>query len=413
MSDGTTTAPPVVEKAGTEKAAAPGTSADDLTKYKVAGDIVHSAIKRLVELSVEGAKVFDLCVEGDKLIEQGTGLVYNKAVKGVKISKGLAFPTSISVNNVVSHFSPLPSDALSSLTLSKDDVVKIHVGAHIDGFASVSAETLVVGASEENPVTGPRADALKAAWTAAEVAQRLIKAGEKNWTVTDAVNKVATAFGTKPIEGMLSCEQSKNVIDGKKRIILNPSEGSRSGVDTATFAEGDVWGMDILITSGPEGRVRAIQAPDSRTSIYQKASDITYQLKMKTSRAVFSEIQKKAGAFPFNVRNLEDEKRSRVGVQEAEQHGLLKPYEVQVTPAGTFVAAFHFTIALLPAGPLLISQPPIWYKPEKVKAEKELEDPELKELLTKKLREPKKKNKKKTAGEGEVAEAAANAESTE
>jgi len=134
---------------------------------------------------------------------------------------------------------------------------------------------------------------------------------------------------------------------------------------------------------------------------------------MKTSRAVFSEIQKKAGAFPFNVRNLEDEKRSRVGVQEAEQHGLLKPYEVQVTPAGTFVAAFHFTIALLPAGPLLISQPPIWYKPEKVKAEKGLEDPELKELLTKKLREPKKKNKKKTAGEGEAAEAAANAESTE
>jgi hypothetical protein len=50
---------------------------------------------------------------------------------------------------------------------------------------------------------------------------------------------------------------------------------------------------------------------------------------MKTSRAVFSEIQKKAGAFPFNIRNLEDEKRSRVGVQEAEQHGLIKPYEVQ------------------------------------------------------------------------------------
>ena len=75
--------------------------------------------------------------------------------------------------------------------------------------------------------------------------------------------------------------------------------------------------------------IKAKQAPESRTSIYQKASEVTYQLKMKTSRAVFSEIQKKAGAFPFNVRNLEDEKRSRVGVQEAEQHGLLKPYEVQ------------------------------------------------------------------------------------
>jgi hypothetical protein len=45
------------------------------------------------------------------------------------------------------------------------------------------------------------------------------------------------------------------VIDGKKRIIQAPTEGARSGVDTATFAEGDVWGMDILIASGTDGKV--------------------------------------------------------------------------------------------------------------------------------------------------------------
>ena len=55
---------------------------------------------------------------------------------------------------------------------------------------------------------------------------------------------------------------------------------------------------------------------------------MTYQLKMKTSRMVFSEIQKKAGPFPFTLRCLEDEKRARMGVQEAVQHGLVKPYEV-------------------------------------------------------------------------------------
>ena len=49
---------------------------------------------------------------------------------------------------------------------------------------------------------------------------------------------------------------------------------------------------------------------------------------MKTSRAVFSEVQKKAGAFPFNIRVFEDEKKARLGLQEAVQHGLVKPYEV-------------------------------------------------------------------------------------
>ena len=45
-------------------------------------------MKKLVELAVEGAKILDICLEGDKLIEQGTGAVYNKAVKGVKVPKG-------------------------------------------------------------------------------------------------------------------------------------------------------------------------------------------------------------------------------------------------------------------------------------------------------------------------------------
>jgi hypothetical protein len=45
-------------------------------------------MKKLIELCVEGAKIIDLCIEGDKFIEEGTGGVYNKAVKGVKMSKG-------------------------------------------------------------------------------------------------------------------------------------------------------------------------------------------------------------------------------------------------------------------------------------------------------------------------------------
>jgi len=83
-----------------------------------------------------------------------------------------------------------------------------------------------------------------------------------------------------------------------------------------------------------------------------------------------------------------------MGLQEAVQHNLVKPYEVIYTPANTFVAGFHFTIALLPGGPSLITHPPIWYKPDVVKTEKELEDEELKSLLSRNLRENKKKARK-------------------
>jgi methionine aminopeptidase len=173
---------------------------------------------------------------------------------------------------------------------------------------------------------------------------------------------------------------------------LNPSETQKRDFEAATFAENEVYGMDILISSGEDGKARN---EESRTTIYQRDSTITYQLKMKNSRAVFSEVQKKAGAFPFNIRSLEDEKRSRMGLQEAVQHSLVKPYEVIYTPANTFVAGFHFTIALLPGGPSLITHPPVWYKQELVRTEKELEDEELKALLARNLRESKKSKKKK------------------
>ncbi|KAJ3835361.1 proliferation-associated protein 1 [Lentinula raphanica] len=388
---------PTTNPAPTAEDKKPSTAEADLTKYKTAAEIVNNVMKKLVDLCVEGAKVIDICIEGDKLLEEGTGAVYNKPVKGTKVSKGIAFPTCVSVNNAVSHFSPLASDPQAAQTLAKDDVVKLHLGAHIDGFASVAAETLVVGASAENPVTGRRADVIKAAWTAAEIAMRTVKVGNKNWAVTEAVGKVTSAWDCKPVEGMLSCQQTQNIIDGKKRIILNPSETQKRDFEAATFAEGEVYGIDILVSSGEDGKARM---EETRTTLYQRDSTITYQLKMKTSRAVFSEVQKKAGAFPFNVRFLEDEKRARMGLQEAVQHSLVKPYEVVYTPANTFVAAFHFTIALLPGGPSMITLPPVWYKPELVKTEKELEDEELKALLARNLRESKKSKKKKAAKNG-------------
>lgn len=137
---------------------------------------------------------------------------------------GLGFPTCVSVNNCVAHYSPLASDSLAEQTLAKGDVVKLHVGAHIDGFAAVSAETVVVGASADEPVTGKKADVIKAAWTAAEVAMRLVRVGNKNWAVTEAVDRVATTWGCKPVEGAFR-EACRCIINEFRcRYALVPSE---------------------------------------------------------------------------------------------------------------------------------------------------------------------------------------------
>ena len=74
--------------------------------------------------------------------------------------------------------------------------MKIDLGVHIDGYMAVAAHTVIVDYKPQDgaPVTDDTADVFAAAWTAAEVATRLIKNGNKNAEVTAAVKKVADAL---------------------------------------------------------------------------------------------------------------------------------------------------------------------------------------------------------------------------
>jgi hypothetical protein len=165
--------------------------------------------------------------------------------------------------------------------------------------------------------------------------------------------------------------------------------------------------LDILVSTG-NGHARRT---NSRTTIYAK-TESTYLLKLKSSRSVFSEIQKKFGVFPFSVRGLDDEKRSRMGVQECKEHGLLIGYEVlyekdgffpflaHINFEGEYVAQFQSTIAVTKNGTVRLSGPAA-LDTEKVKSEKKLEDEELLKLIAEPLKAGKSKSKKKKKPTGE------------
>lgn len=94
------------------------------------------------------------------------------------------------------------SDTVSAAqTLATGDVVKIQLGAHIDGFAALQTETLIIGATAAEPATGRKADVVKAAWHAAQIAIRQMTVDEKNSTITESVTKVAGQWDCKPVEG--------------------------------------------------------------------------------------------------------------------------------------------------------------------------------------------------------------------
>lgn len=369
------------------------TISDDLvvTKYKMAAEIVNKVLKELVDMCKVGSSVRELCILSDQKLSEETGKAFKK---DKKLLKGIAFPTCMCVNNVICHYSPLVTEP--DTILADGDMVKIDLGAHIDGFIAVVAHTIVIGASKSNPVKGRKADAVLAAHLASEAALRLVKPGNESYEVTDTVSKIAEAFKCKPVEGMLSHQLEQNRIDGEKTIIQNPTEAQRKEHDKYEFELNDVYAVDVLISTG-EGQGRE---KDAKITIYKKTED-TYMLKLKTSREFYSKVAKQFGTMPFNLRSMEDEKKARMGVVECVTHKLIEPFQVLYEKEGETVAQFKFTVLLMPNGPHRITGLP--FEEELYKSDHTIEDAEIQKLL-KTSANPKAAKKKKKAAEKAVTE---------
>merc|ERR1719219_1664192 len=134
------------------------------------------------------------------------------------IEKGIAFPTCVSVNEIAGHFSPLRGE---SRGLIPGDLVKVDMACHIDGYIAAAGHSLVVGGDQ---VEDRRADVIMAAWNAAEAAVRLVQVGNTNTQVTETFAKIADEFGCKPVQGVLSHQLKKHVIDGSRVIISTPTD---------------------------------------------------------------------------------------------------------------------------------------------------------------------------------------------
>jgi methionine aminopeptidase len=101
-----------------------------LDKYKAAAEICNAALKKVIGLCVVGADIHTVCQEGDKFMEEELKKVFSNK-KSKKLERGIAFPTCVSVNNILGHFSPMKDE---SAALKEGDVAKIDLGCHLDGF---------------------------------------------------------------------------------------------------------------------------------------------------------------------------------------------------------------------------------------------------------------------------------------
>jgi len=358
-------------------------SPDVVDKYKAAAEVANKVMVAVIKQCVADKKIVDICEQGDKLITELANGVY----KNSKLERGIAFPTCISVNHVAGHFSPLADD---TTVLKNGDVVKIDLGVHVDGLISQTAHTVIVSSTPETATTGRKADVVAACYYAAEVAHRLIKPGNKNTQVSEAIGKCAAQFKCNALEGVLSHQLKKFVVDANKVILNRPTQEHK--VEEFEFEEGEVYAVDIVMSTG-EGKAKETE---ERTTVFKRSVDQNYSLKMKASRYVFSEINTRFPTLPFTLRVL-DEKRARLGITELIKHDLVSPYPVLYEKEGEFVAQIKFTILILPSETKRLNTHALPY----ISSEIKMEDASINSIMqqgTKRMKKNKKnKNKKKAA----------------
>ncbi|KAI9845228.1 MAG: Curved DNA-binding protein (42 kDa protein) [Sclerophora amabilis] len=379
---------------------------DTLTKYKTAAQISQKVLQAVSSWCVEGAKILTLCEKGDKLLEDETAKVY----KGKKIFKGVAHPTTVSPSSFVTPYTPLSSDTEeAAITLKASDVIKVQLGAQIDGFGAIVCDTIIVPTGEQkDEKEGREADLLLATYWANELLLRLMlppgllstgteeekktAAASKSPSqskISSLLQKVVETYGCSLVESTTSWLFERNEIEGKKKIVLSPGEGVKGeGVPDV----GEVWGVEVGVSLG-SGKVKSFE---NRATLHRRTAT-TYGLKRPSSRQLLSEIVKKFGTFPFSLRQLEDERAAKVGVVECVRGNVLRQYEVVGDKDGDSVARVFSTIAITKNGITRLSAPS---SPDlsNLKTDKKITDEEILKILeqpTSKSTGSKSKNKKK------------------
>jgi len=336
-----------------------------VTKYKQASDICNNVLKRVAAACVAGASVTDICRQGDSWISEQTVKVF----KGVE--RGIAFPTTININDIAQNFSP--STSAASPLLAALDVVNIELGVHIDGYIATSAHTIVVRTTEipQSPLTGRPADAICAAYYASEVALRMLKPGVRSVDIKNAIQRVAASFRCQPCEGTGSYNMRRYIIEGDTVIPNEPYSVlpralpstdlvlayEADSPDNFTIQANQVYAINVYISSGT-GILR--DSPHHEIGVYQRDVNNSYKLKLKSARLALSTSLKHFSVFPFATRGLVDiDPAVRLGIPECKNFGQFVPlpitedHSVDVNGNRAVVAQFKITVLITGNGTVM------------------------------------------------------------
>lgn len=290
--------------------------------YEKAGKIVSKIRKEASKMIKNDLAIIDLI----EFVE--TEIKKNDA--------GISFPINVSINEIAAHYTSPFGDENKIKT---GDLVKLDLGAHIDGYIADSAITIMAPGDDledkyDEETISKNQELIEASDVALETAISTVKPGVEIGKIGKEVEEAVNKLGFRPIANLAghSLEQW-NLHSG----ISIPSVNDNN---TVKLKEGDVIAIEPFITDGV-GWV----TDTPKTYIYRFLKDKPFR--MTHTQKVLKKIEKEYNSLPFSQKWLAEDfnpNRLNTSLRQLSQAMAIYPYNVLKEKTNSWVAQKEHTV---------------------------------------------------------------------
>jgi methionyl aminopeptidase len=226
---------------------------DFLSEYRQGAEI-HRQVRQWAQKNIKPGQTLTEIAEG---IEDGVRALTGHLglEEGDNIKGGVAFPTGLNLNHIAAHYSP---NAGNKTVLSKEDVMCVDFGVHINGRIVDSAFTMAFDPVYDNLLTAVR----EATNTGVKEAGIDVRVGDIGSAIQEVMESYEVELGgqTFPVK----CIRNLNGHNiGQWQIHYGKSVPIVKSNDQTKMEEGEVFAIETFGSTG-NGYVR----DDVRTEIF-------------------------------------------------------------------------------------------------------------------------------------------------
>jgi methionyl aminopeptidase len=270
-----------------------------------------------------GKTVYEICEEIEKEIEK----------RGAKC----AFPVNASINEIAAHYTAEPNDPI---TITESDLIKIDLGAQIDGFIADTAVTVCYD-SQFDGLARAAEDALSSAMS-------IIKKGVKSSDVGRVIEKTIRQSGFKPIANLSGHSLEQYTIHAGRSIPNIWSIGGFSLSDNTAYACEPFVTLEKGGGFVRNGKIKNIFALNSRKKTKNDQAD-----------RLLDYIWEKFNMLPFALRWITkdwEEKQARMLLEQLINKKAIQAYPILVEINDQRVAQAEHTFIPTETGVTITTQ---------------------------------------------------------